>query len=75
MAKLLIKPSNLEGIAPKQKISPESAGWKYVGFETYHLKKGDVLKKPTGTQEICVTLLSGHADISSNNDSTLAVNP
>ena len=68
MAKLLIKPSHIQGIGPKQKISPESAGWKYVGFETYHLKKGDILKRPTGSQEICVTLLSGHADISSNNE-------
>ncbi len=68
MAKLLIKPSNEEGVIPKQQITPESAGWKYVGFETYHLKKGDTLKRPTGNQEVCVTLLSGHADISCQNE-------
>ena len=49
MAKLLIKPNDGDGQNPKQHITPESAGWKYVGFETYHLKKGDVLKKTTGS--------------------------
>ena len=30
-----------------QKITPESAGWKYVGFEVFMLKSGESLKQET----------------------------
>ncbi|WP_027417616.1 5-deoxy-glucuronate isomerase [Aneurinibacillus terranovensis] len=44
-------------------ITPELAGWKYVGFEVYFLKKGQTLKKETGNQEACLVLLSGKATV------------
>src|SRR5690606_9512991 len=44
-------------------ITPASAGWEYVGFEVYQLKKGQVLEKETGEQEACIVLLSGKANI------------
>ena len=38
-------------------ISPETAGWKYVGFEVYHLSPGQTLEKPTGAMEVCLVML------------------
>lgn len=44
------------------RITPESANWKYVGFEVYQLKEGDVFEKATLDQEMAVVLLSGRAN-------------
>jgi 5-deoxy-glucuronate isomerase len=44
-------------------ITPESAGWEYVGFQVYTLQKGQTLKKETGDQEVCIVLLSGKAHV------------
>jgi 5-deoxy-glucuronate isomerase len=49
-------------------VTPESAGWKYVGFEVYALQKGQTLKKETGNQEVCVVLLSGKSHITTQNE-------
>lgn len=43
-------------------ITPESAGWRYVGFEVFTLKAGQRLVRETGDREACVVLLSGLAD-------------
>jgi len=48
-----------------QKITPESAGWKYVGFEVFMLKSGETLKQETGVREVCLVLVSGKANIKS----------
>ncbi|MBS4208873.1 5-deoxy-glucuronate isomerase [Bacillus sp. FJAT-50079] len=44
------------------RITPESANWKYVGFEVYQLKEGQVFEKETHDQEMAVVLLSGLAN-------------
>lgn len=49
-------------------ITPESAGWTYVGFEVYTLTQGQILSKPTGDQEACIVLLSGRADVTTSNE-------
>ncbi|HZG60976.1 MAG TPA: 5-deoxy-glucuronate isomerase [Anoxybacillus sp.] len=49
-------------------VTPESAGWRYVGFEVYTLEKGQTLKKETGDQEVCIVLLSGKANVSTINE-------
>jgi 5-deoxy-glucuronate isomerase len=46
-------------------ISPESAGWKYVGFDVYLIAKGGRVERSTGGRELCVVMLSGRADIAS----------
>jgi len=48
-----------------QKITPGSAGWKYVGFEVFMLKSGETLKQETGVREVCLVLVSGKANIKS----------
>jgi 5-deoxy-glucuronate isomerase len=44
------------------RITPESAGWKYVGFEICKLKPGQKLERSTNQQEVCLVLLSGYVD-------------
>ena len=48
-----------------QKITPESAGWKYVGFEVFMLKSGESLKQETGVREVCLVMVSGKANVKS----------
>jgi len=45
-------------------ITPESAGWQYVGFQVYVLKKGQTLSRTLPDQEACLVLLSGRATVS-----------
>ncbi len=44
-------------------ISPESAGWKYVGFEVYQLSPRGRIECSTAGRELCVVILSGRADV------------
>ena len=44
-------------------VTPESAGWRYVGFETRRLRRGERIDEPTGERELCAVLLSGTADV------------
>lgn len=67
MSELIVKPLP----TPKSdgtflSVTPESAGWTYVGFEAVRLKAGESLQRDTGTQEVCLVLLSGKADIRTN---------
>lgn len=50
------------------RITPESAGWGYVGFEVYTLKTGQTLKKETGDQEVCIVLLTGKSHITTKHE-------
>ena len=45
------------------RITPESAGWRYVGFETRTLKTGETSKLATDSREVCVVVLSGKARV------------
>ncbi|WP_274653817.1 5-deoxy-glucuronate isomerase [Paenibacillus humicola] len=47
-------------------ITPESAGWTYVGFEVYRLEPGRKLRRETGDREVCLVLLSGRADVAAS---------
>ena len=45
-------------------ISPESAGWQYVGFGLYHLAPGEVAAEATGGREVILVLVEGRAEVS-----------
>jgi 5-deoxy-glucuronate isomerase len=49
---------------PVLSITPETAGWSYVGFDVYRLKPGETISKLTGDREYCLVLLSGKANVS-----------
>ncbi len=44
-------------------VTPESAGWTYVGFEVYRLPRGERLRLDTGSRELCLVVLSGTVDV------------
>lgn len=50
-------------------ITPESAGWEYVGFEVYRLSEGQTLSRETGDKEAALVLLSGRADVLAGGES------
>jgi 5-deoxy-glucuronate isomerase len=42
-------------------VTPETAGWRYVGFEVVRLHPGEQLRRQTTGEEACVVLLGGRA--------------
>jgi 5-deoxy-glucuronate isomerase len=44
-------------------VTPESAGWGYVGFEPLLLEAGQAAERDTGDRECCVVVISGRADV------------
>lgn len=51
-----------------QNITPENAGWKYVGFEAYDLAEGTSISLEVSDQERCLVLLSGKVDIQAGDE-------
>ena len=61
-SRLLVHPARVaDGVG--HHITPESAGWRYVGFETRTLKQGAKSELDTGVKEVCVVILSGKARV------------
>ena len=60
-SKLLVHPAADAADGVGHRITPASAGWRYVGFETRTLKQGAKSKLDTGGEEVCVVILSGKA--------------
>jgi 5-deoxy-glucuronate isomerase len=50
-------------------ITPETANWEYVGFQVYSLTKGEKLKMDSETQEVCIVLLQGKANVATKDKS------
>ncbi|WP_282608785.1 5-deoxy-glucuronate isomerase [Pelagibius sp. Alg239-R121] len=44
-------------------ITPENAGWGYVGFGLYHLEAGEKVAEQTGDREAILVLVEGKAEI------------
>ena len=61
-SKLLVHPAKAaDGVG--HRVTPENAGWRYVGFETRTLKQGAKSELDTGDREVCVVILSGKARV------------
>jgi 5-deoxy-glucuronate isomerase len=45
------------------RVTPESAGWSYVGFEALTLRPGEPVERDTGAGEHCVVVISGRCSI------------
>ena len=61
MADLLRKSTSTRGKV--HDITPESAGWGYVGFTLYGLAAGDVAEEITGDTEVILVLVEGKAQV------------
>jgi 5-deoxy-glucuronate isomerase len=58
---LLVKPTGASGRV--HHITPDRAGWGYVGFDLYRLGKGDNVQAHTGDREAILVLVEGHAHL------------
>src|SRR5205823_1415915 len=41
------------------RVTPKSAGWRYVGFEATWLAPGESYEAKTGDRELCIVVISG----------------
>ncbi len=61
MANLLRKPLGTNGKV--HDITPETAGWGYVGFGLYRLRAGESATEATGGREVILVMVEGRAQI------------
>jgi len=71
MTDLLVKPSGDRGRVLQ--VTPQSAGWTYVGFELYRLDPGDTAGGESGDRELCLVLVSGRASVTAGSLDTGAI--
>ncbi|EOB3203299.1 5-deoxy-glucuronate isomerase, partial [Escherichia coli] len=64
MSRLLSRWQQPNAEGRTQSVTPESAGWGYVGFEAYELEEGQQLTLPAVSEERCLVLVAGRAFIS-----------
>jgi len=50
------------------KVTPESAGWEYVGFEVMRLAEGRTVERGTGGEEVCLVVLAGYCNVFAGDD-------
>ena len=62
MRNLLRKPTG--SVGKVHDITPESAGWRYVGFSLYHLRPGETAAEATGDREVILVVVEGKASLS-----------
>ncbi len=62
MPTLLRKPVASAGLV--HDITPDSAGWSYVGFALHRLSPGDLVTSTTDDTEVILVLVEGHATVS-----------
>ena len=62
MSRLKIRPRGRTGLV--HHVTPESAGWRYVGFDLHVLADGETTEGKTGDREVCLVLVSGKARFS-----------
>lgn len=61
MSDLLRKPFGRHGKV--HEITPQSAGWRYVGFSLYRLRAGEHASAQTGANEVILVMVEGKASI------------
>lgn len=54
-------------------ITPESAGWNYVGFQVYVLEPGQTYRSETGSRELCLVLLAGTVNVKTAKENWIGI--
>jgi len=70
MSKLLIKPAAQSQV---HQVTPQSAGWSYVGFSVHDLAQGQTLECQQQGRELCIVILTGTANITVGEQTWLKV--
>jgi len=65
MSDLLVHPAVPEPDGTILRVTPESAGWRYVGFEVVALSDGVAAERICGEREVCVVVINGAVEIRS----------
>jgi 5-deoxy-glucuronate isomerase len=68
MSSLLVKPNLAASAEQVHRITPQSAGWRYVGFEVFDLPAARQLQRASPDREHCLVLLAGRAAVSVNGE-------
>jgi len=63
MSKLLIQSGTPDAAGCVLNITPESAGWRHIGFQVHRLVPKQVVRGGTADRETCLVVLAGTADI------------
>ena len=63
MSSLLAKCQTPNAEGRIQHVTPENAGWRYVGFDVYRLGAGQSLQLECGDKELCLVLVAGIASV------------
>jgi 5-deoxy-glucuronate isomerase len=66
MPKLLVKADRGTGLVAR--VTPESAGWTYVGFDLHRLEPGETAKGDTGKREVCLVFVTGKGDVTADGE-------
>ncbi|MEO4001070.1 5-deoxy-glucuronate isomerase [Mesorhizobium sp. CAU 1732] len=66
MSTLKVKPLGKSGRVIA--VTPENAGWTYVGFELYRLSPGESAEAATGGRETCLVFVTGKGRVSVDGD-------
>ncbi len=61
MSRLLLRPRASTGLV--HRITPQSAGWSYVGFSLWRLAAGQAVQGNMGAEEGILVLVEGHATV------------
>jgi 5-deoxy-glucuronate isomerase len=67
-SRLLVKPSAMSASGAVHRITPESAGWTYVGFEVLDLRQGEQAVRQTLDREACLIIMSGRAGVTAGDE-------
>lgn len=66
MPNLLVRPSGDKGRVVH--VTPESAGWTYVGFDLHRLAPGEAAGEEVGDRETCLVFVSGRGRVRVGSD-------
>ncbi|HEY4783341.1 MAG TPA: 5-deoxy-glucuronate isomerase, partial [Chthoniobacterales bacterium] len=70
-SKLHIRPTSPDRSGRILHLTPEIAGWKYVGFDLYNLQPSEGISGINVDREICAVIITGTATLRAN-DTLLA---
>ncbi|MGB3537075.1 MAG: 5-deoxy-glucuronate isomerase [Mesorhizobium sp.] len=62
MSKLLIRPRR-GSHGRVIHVTPENAGWTYVGFDLHRLRPGETVSTDTGDNEVCLVFVTGKGTV------------
>ena len=60
---LLVHPDRQAKGGRETHVTPENAGWSYVGFDLWRLQKGRAAEEATGEREACLVFVSGKGEV------------